>query len=117
MKRYHPVIAIILGNFVVVVLAQILSILPIPSFLLNILAIIFLIIGGFTATYISRKNKAIFGLYMGLIYAIGSLIPFFIEKVTLTFYPAIILVSFLILGFIGGYIGKLVRLRLENENS
>jgi flagellar biosynthesis protein FliQ len=116
MKRYHPVIAIILGNFVIVVLVQILY-LPIPSFLLNILALFIIIIGGFTATYISRTNNAIVGLYTGLVYAIGSLIPFFIEKITLTFYPAIILVSFLILGFIGGYIGKLLRLRLENENN
>jgi hypothetical protein len=79
MKRYHPIIAIILGNFVIVVLVQILY-LPIPSFLLNILTLFILIIGGFTATYISRTNSAIVGLYTGLVYAIGSLIPFFIEK-------------------------------------
>jgi hypothetical protein len=91
--------------------------LPINSFLFNILSVLIFIIGGFTATYISRTNKAIFGLYMGLIYSIGSLIPFFIEKVTLTFYSAFILVSFIILGFIGGYIGKLLRLRLKNENN
>jgi uncharacterized membrane protein len=54
---------------------------------------------------------------MGLIYSIGSLIPFFIKKVTLTFYSTFILVSFIILGFIGGYIGKLLRLRLKNENN
>ena len=113
MKRYHPVSAIILGIFLVGFLAFLLPDIPVS----NILVIPILILGGFTATYLSRPNKAIFGLYMGLLYAIGSLIPFLIGKVTLTFYLAFILFSFLILGFIGGYIGKLLRLRLENENN
>lgn len=115
MKRFHPVIAVILGNIATSFIGSFIRYLPeIP--LLNILGILILIFGGFTATYLSRTNKAIIGFYSGLLYSIGSLMGIiFISKTGLTFNSVLILaLVFPISGLIGGFIGKILRSRLDN---
>jgi hypothetical protein len=114
MKRYHPVSAIILGIFLVGFLSFILPDIPPIS---NILVIPILIFGGFTATYLSRTNKAVYGLYEGLTFVIVGYLPIILLYKTVSLAMIIIIISSPILGFLGGYIGKLLRLRLENENS
>lgn len=112
MKKYHPVIAIILGNFVTGIL---ISFLPNIS-LSDILAVFILILGGFVATYISRNNKAIIGFYEGLLFSIGTLIGIiFIFKTELTFYSVLYLALSPILAFVGGLIGKVLMERLYNK--
>jgi hypothetical protein len=111
MKKIHPVIAIIIGYFIAGTLAYFLPDIPLS----DILSIFILILGGFIATYLSRTNKAILGLYEGLVYTISILsiiLPFNIE---LTAYLVAYLALPPILGLIGGYIAKKSRLRLENN--
>ncbi len=104
MKIYHPVIAILLGCLVSNLIGYFLI-----SFS-DIIAIFIFILGGFIATYISTTNKAIFGLYEGLIFSLQSIIPnIFIFKTELTLYLFIIWVSIPILGLLGGYIAKTLR--------
>lgn len=113
MKRYHPVSAIILGIFLVGFLSFILPDIPPVS---NILVIPILIVGGFTATYLSKPNKAIYGLYEGFIYDLGYLPIILLYKI-IPLVMIIIMISSPILGFLGGYIGKSLRLHLDNENN
>lgn len=63
MKRYHPIIAIILGYIISAILIEFIPNTPfLPnSYLSSILAIFILILGGFIATYISHTNKSIMG--------------------------------------------------------
>lgn len=114
MKRYHPIISIILGIIITVIL---INFLPNNIPLSYILAIPIFILGGFTATYLSRINKTIIGLYEGIIYSIGYLPTILIYKNFLTPYLALYLVLIPILGLIGGFIGKVLRSRLDNENN
>lgn len=105
MKRYHPVVAIIFAIIVSIILAYFLS---------TILGYFALILGGFIATYLSRTNKAILGLYVGLIISIVTILPAMI--ITNNFsYGIVTFVLTPIFGFIGGYIAKLVRSR-PNKN-
>lgn len=113
MKRYHPVIAIIFANIVISILANLLPDIPLS----DILMIFLLVFGGFIATYISRTNKAIIGLYEGILYSISILIMIFISKSELTLIIALFLVLTPILGLIGGFIAKTLRPHLENENN
>ena len=113
MKRYHPVSAIILGIFLVGFLSFILPDIPPIS---DILVIPILILGGFTATYLSKINKAIYGLYEGLLYTIGYL-PVILLYKTIPLTMIIIMISSVILGFLGGYIARSLRLHLDNKNN
>jgi hypothetical protein len=113
MKRYHPVSAIILGIFLVGFLSFILPDIPTIS---NILVIPILIMGGFTATYLSKINKSIYGLYEGLTYVIIGYLPIILLYKTVPLAMIIIMISSPILGFLGGYIAKSLRLHLDNEN-
>ncbi|SCG85181.1 putative protein [Methanobacterium congolense] len=117
MKRYHPVIAIILGNIITGFLGGFVIILPI-SLLSHILVIFIFVLGGFSATYLSRTNKATIGFYNSLLYSISSLIgAIFIFKTGLTPNKVLILfIYFPILGLIGGFIAKTLRSRRGNEN-
>ncbi|AUB54874.1 hypothetical protein BK007_01805 [Methanobacterium subterraneum] len=107
-NKYHPIIAIIIGYIIAG------SLLGLLRFLLDIplssviFAMFTIILGGFIATYLSRPNKAIIGLYDGLLYSIGSFIGLnFILKTELTFYSILILVLvYPISGLVGGYIAK-----------
>jgi hypothetical protein len=73
MKKYHPIIAIILGYIVAAILIEFIPNTPfLPNtYLASTMAIFILIFGGFVATYISRTNKSIMGFYEGLLYSIG----------------------------------------------
>lgn len=113
MKRYHPVSAIILGIFLVGFLSFILPDIPPVS---NILVIPILIVGGFTATYLSRTNRAIIGFYEGLIFSLGFLPSILLYK-TITLTLIMVMISSPLLGFLGGYIAKSFRLHLDNENN
>ena len=117
MRRFHPVIAVILGNIITSFLGAFVIYLP-SSPLADILSIFVLIFGGFTANYLSRTNKAVIGLYNSLLYSILSLIGIiFIFRTGLTINAILILaVLFPVSGLIGGYIGKRFRLRRNNEN-
>ena len=55
------------------------------------------------------------GFYEGLVFSLGILPRIFIFKPEITFYTLINLVLPPIMGFLGGYIGKILRLHLENE--
>lgn len=112
MKRYHPVIAIILGYLIAGTLAYFLPDIPLS----DILSIFILILGGFIATYLSRTNKAILGLYEGMVYTIiilSIILPFNTE---LTAYLVVYLALPPILGLIGGFLAKKLRSRLETNN-
>lgn len=110
MKKYHPVIAIIIGILVSGFIGYFLIALS------DIIAIFIFILGGFIATYLSTTNKAIFGLYEGLVFSLQSLIPsIFIFKTELTLYLVIIWGFIPILGLFGGYIAKILRSRLNDE--
>lgn len=111
MNRYDPIISIILGIILTAILTNLL-----PEISLSIILIIFIfILGGFTATYLSRTNKAIYGLYEGLIYSAGFL-PIILIYKTITFYIVLYMIFTPILGFVGGFIGKKLRLRLDIED-
>lgn len=113
MKRYHPVIAIILGYFIASIIGIFLPDIPLSE----ILAIFIFILGGFIATYLSWTNIARIGFYEGIVYSIGSLIVFSLSKSELTFYSAFIFILIPILGLIGGFIAKTLRLHMDNENN
>ncbi len=112
MKRYHPVIAVIVG---IIITAILINFLPNNIPLSYILAIPIFILGGFIANYLSRTNKAIIGLYGGLLYSIGYLPTILIYKNFLTLYLALFIVLIPILGLAGGFIAKKVRLRLDSN--
>ncbi|WJI09977.1 hypothetical protein FGU46_07690 [Methanobacterium sp. CWC-01] len=109
MKRIHPIIAILLGYFIAGTLAYFLPDIPLS----DILSILVLILGGFIATYISRTNKAILGLYEGLVYTIIILSIIFLFNTELTAYLVVYLALPPILGLLGGFLAKKLRLRLE----
>jgi putative membrane protein (TIGR04086 family) len=119
MRRYHPIIAIILGYIISAILVEFVPNTPfLPnSYLSSILAIFVLILGGFIATYLSHTNKSIMGFYEGLIFSIGILPSIFIFKPEITFFTIINLVLPPFMGILGGYIGKSLRLHLDNENN
>ena len=111
MDRYHPVIAVILGNTVIALLITFVKYLPV-SYLADILAVFILIFGGFVATYLSRVNKARMGLYNNLLYSLGSLLGIFIFKTGLTLSKILILALLLpISGLIGGFIAKTIKIK------
>jgi len=112
MKRQHPIISIILG---ILIIALLIYFLPNNIPLSYILAVP--VLGGFIATYLSRTNKAIFGLYTGLIYDIGYLPTILIYKNFLTTYFALYMVLIPIFGLVGGFIAKKLRIRLDNQSS
>ena len=117
MKKFHPVISVILGNTITSFLAGFVIILPI-SLLSYILVIFIFVFGGFSATYLSRTNKATIGLYNSLLYSILSLIgAIFIFKTGLTLNDLLFwVIIFPILGFIGGFIAKTLRSCRGNED-
>ena len=119
MKRYHPVIAIILGYIISAILIEFIPNTPfLPnSYLSSILAVFILILGGFIATYLSHTNRSIIGFYEGLLFSIGILPSIFIFKSEITLFTLINLVLPPIMGFIGGHIGKSLGSHLENENN
>ncbi|MDY9923571.1 YrzE family protein [Methanobacterium sp.] len=117
-NKFHPVIAIIIGYFIAGSISGFLRFLlniPLSS---EISAIFTIILGGFIATYISRTNKPMIGLYNGLLYSLGYLIGvIYILKTELTFYSVLILVLvFPISGLVGGYFAKVLRSRLDKKN-
>ena len=114
MKRQHPIISIILG---ILIIALLIYFLPNNIPLSYILAVPVLILGGFIATYLSRTNEAILGLYTGLIYDIGYLPTILIYKNFLTTYFALYMVLIPIFGLVGGFIAKKLRIRLDNQSS
>lgn len=109
MNKYHPIIAVILGNTAIALLVAFVKYLPV-SYLTDILAVFIVIFGGFVATYLSKINKARMGLYNSLLYSLGSLLGIFIFKTGLTLNNVLILVLLLpISGLIGGFIAKKLR--------
>lgn len=114
MKRYHPIIAIILG---VIIIALLINFLPNNVFSSYILAVPILILGGFIATSLSRINKARMGLYVCLLYAVGYLPVILIYKDFLTLYLALYMVSMPILGLAGGFIAKKFRSSLDKQST
>jgi hypothetical protein len=105
MRRYHPIIAIIFGIVFSVILGFILPI---------ILTFFGLILGGFTATYLSKTNKAILGFYVGLVISILVFLPSLFISNNFSSYALITLVLIPILGFLGGFIAK--KLRSDDED-
>jgi len=118
MKKYHPIIAIILGNLIIGFLISFVRYLP-KSYLADILTILILVLGGFAATYLSRTNRARMGFYNNLIYSVGSLMGLiFIFKTGLTIYSLLILfLVFPIFGLLGGFIAKKLRIRLDKQST
>lgn len=115
MKKFHPVVAVILANIVTSILLYYLP--NVVSLDITIIIQIFIImVGGFIATYLSKTNKAIFGLYNGLLYWLGwFLTTISSSAVNLSMFMAIFLLS-TIPAFIGGYFARLLRSRFENKN-
>ncbi|MBZ2165719.1 hypothetical protein [Methanobacterium spitsbergense] len=114
MKRYSTLSAIIGGIFLV---GFLLFILPanIPGS--GILVFLIYIVGGFTATYLSKTNKAIFGFYEGLAGSIFGYLPVILIFRSVTSIVIILMIINPILGFLGGYIAKSLRLHLNTENN
>ena len=114
-RKHNPLIAIIIGYFIAGILIFFVPSNPISpnNYLLDILAILILILGGFTATYISRTNKAIYGFYEGLLFSISILPSIFIFKTELTFYLLLNLTFPIIFGLVGGFIGKILRSHMD----
>ena len=111
MKRYHPLIAIIIGIIVSYIIGYFLISLS------DIIVIFIFILGGFIATYLSTTNKAIFGLYEGLVFSLQSLIPsIFIVRTEITLYLILIWIFIPILGFVGGFIAKILRSHSSIKN-
>jgi len=117
MKKYHPIIAIILGNLIIGFLISFVRYLP-KSYLADILTILILVLGGFAATYLSRTNRARMGFYNNLIYSVGALMGLiFIFKTGLTISSILILfLIFPILGLLGGFIAKKLRSSLDKQS-
>lgn len=111
MKRIHPIIAIIIS---IIITAILINLIPNDIRLSYILAIPILIFGGFIATYLSKTNKARMGLYAGSVYDMGYLPAILIYNNFLTTHLALYLVLIPILGLLGGFLAKKLRLRLEN---
>lgn len=112
MKRYHPIIAIIIGNIVAAILIYFL---PLNSSS-AIITLGILILDGFLANYFSRTNKAIIGLYAGLLYSISILPSIIIFKQTITLNLALYLILPVIMGLVGGFISMMLRNRLDDRN-
>ena len=112
MKRYHPISAIIIGFFLV---GFLLFILPanIPGS--DILVFLIYIVGGFTATYVSKTNKAIIGLYEGLTSSIVGYLPLILIFKSVTSIVIILMIINPILGLLGGFIAKYLRSRSDNK--
>lgn len=109
MKKYSTIKSVVIGLIIASVLAFLLPDIPLS----DILAIIIIMLGGFIATYISITNEARIGLYEGLLYVLSTLPILLISKSGLGLYSLLILVSIPILAFIGGFIAKQLRSRLE----
>ena len=56
------------------------------------------------------------GFYEGLFFSIGILPSILLYK-TITLALIILMISSPLLGFLGGYIGKSLRLHMDNENN
>ncbi|WP_414469139.1 hypothetical protein [Methanobacterium sp. ACI-7] len=112
MKKYSTIKSVVIGYVIAAILAFLLP----DIHLSDILAIIIIMLGGFIATYISITNKARIGLYEGILYALSTLPLLLISTTGLGLYSILILVSIPILAFIGGFIAKQLRLRLDNTN-
>ena len=110
MKKYSTIKSVIIALIITTLLIFILPNIPLSDYLT---AIIF-VLGGFIATYLSIANEAKIGLYIGLVWDIGYLPVILIYKNFLTPYLVIYMLLFLILSFIGGFISKQLRLRLED---
>ena len=108
MKRYSTVNAIIIAIFLVGFLSFILPA-NIPGS--DILVILIFIVGGFTATYLSKTNKAIIGFYEGLASSIIGYLPVILIFRSVTSALLIVMIINPILGFLGGFIGKYLRIR------
>lgn len=115
-KGYNTIVAIILAYIITGILKYSLKFIP-SDLLAGFVGILIIILGGFIATYISRSNKSIIGLYYGLLEVIGILIIVLISKNGLSFYSALFLISIPILGFIGGYIGRILKLHMNKGES
>jgi len=111
-KRYNTVGSIIIAYFVAGILMIPLSFLPDTS-ISNIPAIFIIILGGVIATYISKTNKAINGLYYGLLDSATRLIMILIFNYETSIYYELLLILIPFLGLFGGYVGRLLRLRSE----
>lgn len=106
MRKYHPIIAILIGNIFIALFSNLL-----PNISLSeILAVLILVLGGFIATYLSKTNKAIIGLYNGIVYSLGCIIMIFISNSAFTINTLLIIVLVIPLsGLIGGFIAKKLR--------
>jgi hypothetical protein len=113
MKRYSTLNAIIIGIFLVGFLTFILPS-SIPGS--DIFVILIFIVGGFTATYISKTNNAIIGFYEGLTGSIVGYLPVILIFRSVTSVMIILMVINPILGFLGGFIAKYLRICSDNEN-
>lgn len=115
-RGYNTAGAIILAYIVTGIFGSFLIFIP-SEFLTEFIAIFIIISGGFIATYLSRSNKPIIGLYYGLLWNTGYLIIALISKNKLNFYSVLILVLIPILGFIGGYVGRILKLHFRGEKN
>ena len=108
MRRYNPIIAIVFGNLISDFLVFFLPDIPLS----DILGVFIIILGGFVANYLSKTNKAIMGFYMGILFSVTCL-PLILLSNPITFNTIIYLILIPILGLVGGYIAKQLRL---NDN-
>ncbi|OPY23910.1 MAG: hypothetical protein A4E27_01360 [Methanobacterium sp. PtaU1.Bin242] len=115
--KVHPIISIIFANLFLCYFLNIVSKYSTDTLQLLVFSIIIIIFGGYIAYSSSWSDKAIIGLYNSLLFLLLSLLIIkFVFKTELS--PNKMLFFFIILpisGLIGGYIGKLSRKYLANE--
>lgn len=112
MKKYHPILAIIIGAFLIALMISFLPDLRISYVFIAIA----LILGGFVATYLSRTNKAIIGLYTGLLFSVGGYLPVMLIFRFVSYVMIIMMIISPILGFLGGFIAKYLRTPSDKKN-
>lgn len=105
LMRFHPVVSIFLG-FIVFFILAIIS----PNFISKPpISLIICLIGGFVATYLSKKRKIRYGIYLGIIIAltyisIGILIAHATNEIidySFTLFYGVLFIIF------GGFLGKI----------
>ncbi len=111
MRKFHPIVAIIISYLITSLLALILPNIPIS----DILSLLILIIGGFIATYLSKTNKSILGFYMSVLYFVMFLPLIILSNQFTSPYTILGLFLFPAMGLIGGYMAKTLRFHLEKK--
>nr|WP_319372853.1 hypothetical protein [uncultured Methanobacterium sp.] len=110
--RFHPVISIIIS---IIIVSLFTWNLPGTSLINSLILIVpFAILGGFIATFLSKNNKTVYGSFFGMVWSLPYVLYGTVTRQNTYF---LFVISFLIFGYVGGYIASLLRVRLDNKET